>query len=87
MNFAFTPQSWDEYIDWQMQDKKITKKINELLKDILRHPYEGIGKPEALKNNLSGFWSRRINDKHRIVYRIIDDQCQIIQCKGHYHDT
>lgn len=87
MNFAFTPQSWDEYIDWQTQDKKITKKINELLKDILRHPYEGIGKPEALKNNLSGFWSRRINDKHRLVYRIIDDECQIIQCKGHYHDT
>lgn len=84
MNFSFTPQSWDEYIDWQVQDKKIIKKINDLLKDILRHPYEGIGKPEALKNNLSGFWSRRINDKHRLVYRIIDDQCQIIQCKGHY---
>lgn len=86
MNFAFTPQSWDEYIAWQTQDKKITKKINELLKDITRHPYEGIGKPEALKNNLSGFWSRRIDDKHRLVYRIIDDQCQIIQCKGHYYD-
>lgn len=86
MNFAFTPQSWDEYIAWQAQDKKITKKINELLKDITRHPYEGIGKPEALKNNLSGFWSRRIDDKHRLVYRIIDDQCQIIQCKGHYYD-
>ncbi|WP_239350173.1 Txe/YoeB family addiction module toxin [Snodgrassella communis] len=86
MNFDFTPQSWLEYTYWQNQDRKTVKKINVLLNDIARNPYEGIGKPEALRENLSGFWSRRIDDKNRLVYRIIDDRCQIIQCKGHYSD-
>ncbi|WP_353846567.1 Txe/YoeB family addiction module toxin [Snodgrassella sp.] len=86
MNFDFTPQSWLEYTYWQNQDRKTIKKINVLLNDIARNPYEGIGKPEALRENLSGFWSRRIDDKNRLVYRIIDDRCQIIQCKGHYSD-
>ena len=84
MNFDFTPQSWEEYTYWQGQDRKTIKRINELLKDIARHPFEGIGKPEALKENLSGFWSRRIDDKNRLVYRIVDNCCQIVQCKGHY---
>ncbi|WP_093093724.1 Txe/YoeB family addiction module toxin [Snodgrassella sp.] len=75
MNFDFTPQSWLEYTYWQNQDRKTIKKINVLLNDIARNPYEGIGKPEALRENLSGFWSRRIDDKNRLVYRIIDDRC------------
>jgi len=62
------------------------KKLNALIKDVLRHPYEGIGKPEALKGDLSGFWNRRIDGKHRIVYRIAEDRCQIVQCRGHYGD-
>ncbi|WP_037405919.1 Txe/YoeB family addiction module toxin [Snodgrassella communis] len=86
MNFDFTPQSWLEYTYWQNQDRKTIKKINVLLNDIARNPYKGIGKPEALRENLSGFWSRRIDDKNRLVYRIVDDRCQIIQCKGHYSD-
>ncbi|PIT49138.1 addiction module protein [Snodgrassella alvi] len=86
MNFDFTPQSWLEYTYWQNQDRKTLKKINVLLNDIARNPYEGIGKPETLRENLSGFWSRRIDDKNRLVYRIVDDRCQIIQCKGHYSD-
>jgi toxin YoeB len=65
---------------------KNLKKINALLSDIARNPFEGIGKPEALKENLAGFWSRRIDDKNRLVYRIVEDSCQIIQCKGHYGD-
>lgn len=86
MNVDFTAQSWEEYLTWQQLDKKVVKKINELLREISRQPYEGKGKPEALKGNLSGFWSRRIDDKHRLVYRVIDDCCQIIQCRGHYQD-
>jgi toxin YoeB len=86
MNFDFTPQSWMEYTGWQNQDRKTVKKINTLLSEIARNPYDGIGKPEALKGNLSGFWSRRIDDKNRLVYKIVDNHCQIIQCKGHYSD-
>jgi len=86
MNLDFTPQAWEDYIYWQQHDKKTLKKLNALIKDVLRHPYEGIGKPEALKGDLSGFWSRRIDGKHRIVYRIAEDRCQIVQCRGHYGD-
>jgi len=86
MNLDFTPQAWEDYAYWQQHDKKMLKKLNALIKDILRHPYEGIGKPEALKGDLSGFWSRRIDGEHRIVYRITEDRCQIIQCRGHYGD-
>ncbi|CAK7193038.1 Toxin YoeB [Commensalibacter sp. Nvir] len=84
MNVNFSSNAWEEYLFWQNNDKKILKKINELLKEISRHPYEGKGKPEALKGDLSSFWSRRIDEKHRIVYRIANNQCEIIQCKGHY---
>ena len=73
--------AWDEYLNWQAQDKKTLKRINTLIKDILRHPHEGIGKPELLKGNLSGFWSRRIDDYNRLVYRIVDDDLQIAQCQ------
>ena len=76
--------AWAEYLSWQTQDKKTLKRINQLIKDIERNPYEGIGKPEPLKGNLSGFWSRRIDEQNRLVYRIQDENCQIAQCKGHY---
>ncbi len=83
---VFTEQAFEEYLYWQVQDRKILKRINALLKDINRDPYSGIGKPEGLKENLSGFWSRRIDDTHRLVYRIADGQIEIYQCKGHYED-
>lgn len=76
--------AWDEYCDWQQKDRAILKRINQMIKDIRRDPFDGIGKPEALKGNLSGFWSRRITDEHRIVYVIEDDAVIIISCKGHY---
>ena len=78
--------AWEEYLYWQSQDKKTLKRINLLIKDIERNPYEGIGKPEPLKDNLSGFWSRRIDEVNRLVYRLHGDQIQIAQCKGHYED-
>ncbi|MBP9944430.1 MAG: Txe/YoeB family addiction module toxin [Desulfomicrobium sp.] len=76
--------AWEEYVSWQKQDKKTLKRINGLLKEILRDPYVGTGKPEPLKGNLSGFWSRRIDEKNRLVYRIVGDDCQIAQCRCHY---
>ena len=79
-------EAWDDYIYWQTKDKKTLKKINQLLKDIERGNFEGIGKPEPLKGDLSGFWSRRIDSVHRLVYRIQGDVLEIISCKGHYDD-
>lgn len=76
--------AWEDYLYWQIQDKKILKKINQLVKDISRNPFEGIGKPEPLKENLAGFWSRRIDDEHRIVYAVEGDRVLIISCRGHY---
>ncbi len=77
--------AWQEYLYWQTQDKKILKRINQLVKDIIRNPFEGIGKPEPLKENLAGFWSRRIDEKHRLVYSVSgDNDIFIISCKGHY---
>lgn len=76
--------AWADYLYWQTQDKKTLKRINLLIKDIERNPYEGIGKPEPLKGNLTGFWSRRIDEHNRLVYRIEGTDCQIAQCKGHY---
>lgn len=76
--------AWEDYVDWQTQDKQILKKINQLIKDIVRTPFEGIGKPEPLKGNLSGLWSRRINGEHRIVYLAENDTVVIFACKGHY---
>lgn len=84
MNIIFVPIAWEDYLYWQSADKKILKKINELIKDIKRHPNEGLGKPEALKFNLSGFWSRRINYEHRLVYKIEDESIIILQCRYHY---
>ena len=78
--------AWEDYISWQTYDKKILKRINQLIKDIGRNPFEGIGKPEPLKGNLSGFWSRRIDEEHRLVYVVEDNAILIISCRGHYED-
>jgi len=85
-NINFTEDAFAEYIYWQTQDKKTLKRINTLLKDMSRSPFDGIGKPEPLKGELSGLWSRRIDDTNRILYRVTDDYIEIIQCKGHYND-
>lgn len=77
-------EAWEEYLYWQAQDKKMLKRINQLIKDIKRNPFEGIGKPEPLKENLTGFWSRRIDEEHRIVYAVEEETVIIISCKGHY---
>lgn len=84
MNILFTEEAWSDYINWQKTDKKILRKINELIKAIIRDPLEGIGKPEPLKYQLSGFWSRRIDLEHRLVYRIENNRLEIISCKYHY---
>lgn len=76
--------AWDDYLYWQTEDKKTLKKINQLIKDIERNKFEGIGKPEPLKGNLSGLWSRRIDQYNRIVYFIENDMLCIVQCRGHY---
>jgi toxin YoeB len=78
--------AWADYLYWQTQDKKTLKRINQLIRDIERNPYEGIGKPEPLKGSLSGFWSRRIDEQNRLVYRIQGEGRQIAQCKGHYDE-
>lgn len=79
-------EAWDDYLYWLSQDKKTLKRINSLLKDIERGNFDGIGKPEPLKGDLSGFWSRRIDDANRLVYRIADGALEILSCKGHYND-
>ncbi len=84
MQLLWTDESWDDYCYWQTQDKKTLKKINTLIKDMKRSPFEGIGKPEALKDNLSGYWSRRIDDVNRIVYCVQEKTLVIVSCKGHY---
>lgn len=79
-------EAWEDYLFWQREDKKIKTKINQLIKEISRTPFEGTGKPEPLKGNLAGLWSRRINGEHRLVYLIEDDLLVILACKGHYDD-
>lgn len=76
--------AWDDYLSFLNEDKKTLKKINNLIKDTIRHPYDGLGKPEALKGNLSGLYSRRIDNKNRLVYLIDEGNLVIIACKGHY---
>lgn len=84
MRLLWEDRAWDDYLYWQMQDKKTLKKINGLIKDIQRSTFEGIGKPEPLKGKLSGMWSRRIDDMNRIVYYEKDGIIYVISCKGHY---
>lgn len=78
--------AWEDYLHWQSQDRRTLKRINTLIKDIDRNGYDGIGKPEPLRQNLSGWWSRRIDDANRIVYRIHEGRIEIIQCGSHYRD-
>jgi toxin YoeB len=83
-NVLFTNDAWEDYLYWQGQDKKTLKRINELIKAAQRTPFEGIGKPEGLRENLSGFWSRRIDEKNRLVYAASDDEISVISCRYHY---
>ena len=87
MRLLWEEEAWEDYCLWQTRDKKLLKRINTLLKDIQRNTYEGIGKPEPLKGDLSGWWSRRIDDANRIVYRIDGSVVKIVQCGSHYRDT
>ena len=84
MKIVFSKNSWEDYLSWQTEDKKMLKKINELIKDIQRTPYTGIGKPEPLKFDLTGLWSRRIDREHRLVYQVIGDELLIYSCRYHY---
>ena len=83
---SFDKSGWEDYCYWKSQDKKTVKKIDSLIEQIFRDPFGGIGKPEALKGDLSGFWSRRINDKDRIIYTIDNRSLVIVACRGHYDD-
>ena len=84
MKILWEDRGWNDYLYRQENDRRILKRINSIIKDMCRDPFDGIGKPEALRENLSGFWSRRINDEHRIVYDVKDDYLRIVSCKGHY---
>lgn len=86
MRLLWEDRAWEEYLYWQAQDKKILKRINALIKDIQRDTFDGIGKPEPLRENLSGWWSRRIDDANRIVYFEQGGIIFIVSCKGHYYD-
>ncbi len=84
MRYVFTDESWEDNQYWQTTDKKKVKRINDLLKDISRHPFEGIGKPEPLKFKYSGFWSRRIDNEHRLIYQVKGEDILIAKCRFHY---
>jgi len=84
VKLIFSEQAWEDYLYWQKIDKKLVQRINELVKEIARAPHTGTGKPEPLKHALAGYWSRRINDEHRIVYRVVDDSLLIAQLRYHY---
>ena len=84
MILKWAKQAWEDYLYWQQTDKKITKRINKLIEDIKRHPFGGLGNPEPLKYNWSGFWSRRIDQKHRLVYTVENQEILIAQCRYHY---
>ncbi|TLX72375.1 Txe/YoeB family addiction module toxin [Labilibacter sediminis] len=84
MLLTFTKNAWEDYLYWQKCDKKMVKKINTLIKEIQRSPFEGTGKPEQLKYDLSGYWSRRIGNEHRLVYQVFDEEIKILACRFHY---
>jgi toxin YoeB len=84
MKLVFSEQAWEDYLYWQKTDKKILVRINSLIKELARSPFAGIGKPEPLKHALSGYWSRRINDEHRMVYKVSEDSVWIAQLRFHY---
>ena len=82
--YSFTDSAWEDYVFWQQEDRKILKRINRLIEDISRHPFEGIGKPEPLKYQYAGAWSRRITDEHRLVYMLEDNQLVFLSFRNHY---
>lgn len=84
MRLVFSEHAWEDYVYWQRTDRKLLKRINLLIQDVQRSPFEGIGKPEALKHALSGYWSRRINDQHRMVYKVESDAVFLAQLRYHY---
>lgn len=84
MNLVFRPVAWEQFLYWQATDKAMVRKINGLIRECLRHPFAGTGKPEPLKGDLAGFWSRRIDREHRLVYRATADALEIVQCRYHY---
>lgn len=84
MRLVFSEHAWEDYLYWQHTDRRILERINTLIKEIQRSPFEGIGKPEPLKYQLSGYWSRRINDEHRIAYKVEGDRCSSHQLRYHY---
>lgn len=84
MRLIWADEAWEDYIYWQQNDKKVLKKINTLIKDIKREPFNGLGEPEPLKYNWSGYFSRRITKEHRLIYKIVDNQLLIAQCRYHY---
>jgi toxin YoeB len=84
MRITFSKNSWEDYISWQKEDKNILKKINQLIKEIQRTPYQGLGNPEPLKYELTGFWSRRIDCEHRLVYQVFENELLLYSCKYHY---
>jgi toxin YoeB len=84
MKIVFAEQAWEDYLFWQQNDKQLLKRINTLIQAIQRAPFEGIGKPEPLRHGLAGYWSRRINDEHRIVYKVVADELRIAQLRYHY---
>ena len=86
LRVMFEPDGWEDYEYWQNEDRKTLKKVNQLIKSMRRSPFEGTGKPEPLSGPLNGYWSRRINKKDRIVYRVVEDRLEIIQCRLHYDD-
>jgi toxin YoeB len=86
MRLTWLPNGWKDYLHWQGTDRKVLQRVNELIRDALRNRHSGIGKPEALKNNLKGWWSRRITQEHRLIYRVEGESLLIMQCRFHYDD-
>lgn len=84
MKLIFSDEAWDDHLYWQKQDRKVVERINKLIQEVVREPFSGLGKPETLKHALSGFWSRRITDEHRMVYRVEGDALLLAQLRYHY---
>lgn len=84
MKVVFSSQGWDDYLWWQQQDRKLLKRINQLIRDVERNGNDGLGKPEPLKHGFRGYWSRRINAEHRLIYKVVDNEVRIAACRYHY---
>jgi len=87
MNIRFSEQAWDEYLYWQQNDRAMIRRVNQLIREIRRAPFSGVGQPEALRFQWSGYWSRRLDQEHRLVYRIVEGELEIAQCRYHYGAT